>query len=141
MNSSDPNTSGKSFASQKSSGICSVCYLTRKLHHKGGNVHLPGHRADRCLGSNLPPLAESHPSLVTETSTGNINASIDQTGGATNSTHVRQSTPTADYSKHPFLQFQLLRHIPKGARTCTGLLLTDIINRLILDPMQLDNWR
>src|SRR6218665_262773 len=34
-----------------------------------------------------------------------------------------------------------MRHVPKGARTCTGLLLTDIINRLILDPMQLDNWR
>src|SRR6218665_1146088 len=105
MNSSDPNTSRKSSASQKSSGICSVCYLTWKLHHKGGNVHLHGHRADPCLGSNLPPLAESHPSLVTETSTGTMNASIGQTGGATNSIHVRQSTPTADYSKHTFYSF------------------------------------
>src|SRR6218665_1736006 len=76
MNSSDPNTSRKSSASQKSSGICSVCYLTWKLHHKGGNLHLHGHRAAPCLGSNLPPLAESHPSLVTETSIGTINASI-----------------------------------------------------------------
>src|SRR5678815_5615794 len=147
MNAADPRTPRKvstSGSSQKARGTCSVCHVSRQLHLKDGRVHLHGSRADPCPGSNKPPLAESQPDLVTSkshqpTTTKNTNPNMSQTDGTAN---VKcKAAPTIDYSKHPSLQFKLMRHIPKGARNCTGLLLTSIINQLTSDPMQLDNWR
>src|SRR6218665_2772024 len=55
--------SSTSGSSQKANGVCSVCYLTRKLHQKNGKVHLHGLRSKLCLGSNKLPLPDHQTAL------------------------------------------------------------------------------
>src|SRR6218665_2912737 len=50
-----PSPSQTQSTSSKAKGICSVCFKTRKLHDKDGNVHLHGPRRKPCKGSKEPP--------------------------------------------------------------------------------------
>jgi len=43
--------------------------------------------------------------------------------------------------QHPTLQVRLLKTIPKGARSSTCKLLTNVINHIISDPMSLSSWQ
>src|SRR6218665_2523993 len=42
---------------------------------------------------------------------------------------------------HPEPKRRILKHIPKAARSCTGRLLTTIINKILADPSTLHNWQ
>jgi Reverse transcriptase (RNA-dependent DNA polymerase) len=128
-----------SCSSQKARGICSVCHVSRLLHIKDGNVHLHGPRSNPCLGSNRPPI--SHP-LASDLPLTNSqpNETLTTTGTSNNAQRILD-TNSRDHLKHPSLQHNLLRHIPKGARSSTGLLLVEVINRLLSKPTELDNWK
>src|SRR6218665_2879062 len=101
----------------KARGTCGVCFLEWKLHHNNGLVHKHGHRHTSCMGSHKPPIETPNDDL-----------------------HPLPSSFTTN-AKHPSLQSKLLCHIPKGTRNCTGHLLTNIINRLLSDPMRPEHWR
>jgi hypothetical protein len=132
--------------SQKDKGICSVCHVSRLLHMKDGNVHQHGPRSKPCLGSNKPPLSHlpltnsqlsARDTATRPTTTSCSEQRCDETAATSD---IDQRLPDIDRReqiKHPSLQHNLLRHIPKGARSSTALLLADVINRLISDPTQL----
>src|SRR6218665_1217335 len=129
--------------------------LTRKIHQKNGKVHLHGLRSKPCLGSNELPLPDHQTALSRTIPSTTQPDQYHQSGGTDSSfsqgTHSEAKTPVSNedqplttsfpaYINHPSLQAKLLRHIPKGARTCTGQLLTNIINRLLKDPTRPEHW-
>src|SRR6218665_2213612 len=49
----------QSLKQPKSFSTCSLCIATRSLHSGGSLLHLHGHRAEPCKGSNRPPLEQT----------------------------------------------------------------------------------
>src|SRR6218665_860734 len=49
----------QSLKQPKPFGTCSLCLATRRLHSRGSLLHLHGHRAEPCKGSNRPPLEQT----------------------------------------------------------------------------------
>src|SRR6218665_3781351 len=97
------------------------------------------------MGSHKPPI--ENPSQATRADSAPVNSPQAVTRPPTTITpvsnddlHPLPSSFTTN-AMHPSLQSKLVRHIPKGARNCTGQLLTNIINRLLLDPMHPEHWR
>src|SRR6218665_1335274 len=132
-------------APRKPEELVGVCFLVWKLHHKNGLVHKQGHRHTPCVGSHKPPIETpiqatrrysapvKSPPAVTRPPTTITPVSNDDL-------HPLPSSFTIN-TRHPFLQSKLLRHIPKAAINCTCQLLTNIINRLLSDPMRPEHWR
>src|SRR6218665_855524 len=119
----------------KGQGFCRVCFLSFKTHSSNGAIHRHGLRSTPCTGSGQPPTVDR---LITVKPL--ITAQLQPDTTSSNS-QCTSSIDSRIHLKHPLLQSNLLRHIPKGARSCAGLLSADVISRLISDPSLLDNWK
>src|SRR6218665_3454998 len=145
-----PSPSQKPSTSSKAKSKYSVCFKTRKLHDKDGKVHLHGPRIERCKGSKKPPSLAIDAFNATLTKHGQIFTASSgvphMTPGNTLNVNKQRVTTAGDsFQDQPFsppqVQQGLLRHIPKGARTCAARLLTKIINNITQDPNAIDGWR
>src|SRR6218665_1812281 len=145
-----PSPSQKPSTSSKAKGKCSVCFKTRKLHDKDGKVHLHGPMIERCKGSKKPPSLTIDAFNATHTKHGQIftaSSGVSHMPPGNTFNVNTQGVPTAGDSfqdppfSHPQLQQGLLRHIPKGARTCAARLLTKIINNITQDPNAINRWQ
>src|SRR6218665_1441296 len=144
-----PSPSQTQSTSSKAKGTCSVCFKTRKLPGKDWKVHLHRPRHKPCKGSKKPPSLTIDTYNATHTKHRQIltarSGVSHRTPGHTLNVNT-QVVPTAGDNfqdppfSHPQLQ-GLLRHIPKGARTCAARLLTKIINNITQDPDVIDRWR
>jgi Reverse transcriptase (RNA-dependent DNA polymerase) len=147
LNSRSLNTS-PDHKPKKAQGICSVCHSVRQLHNKDGTVHLHGPRAKPCLGSRQPPLSGASQTLVPASdyrpagTPGPTQQAEDEPGvvnGLDTTDPIRaEQTGTMN---HPSLARGLLRHIPRGARSVAGHLLTDIMESILRDPLEAEGWR
>src|SRR6218665_1234130 len=140
---------------RKARGTCSVCHNIRKLHKRDGRVHLHGPRVKPCLGSRQQPLATlrlpagSTSDFLNEECPGAPQITAEETQPSapetTNSARLCDlPTVGPELSKtmqHPLLQRRLLRHIPKGARSGAGHLLTKIIEAILKEPHNVEAWR
>src|SRR6218665_4130234 len=140
---------------RKARGTCSVSHNIRKLHKRDGQVHLHGPRLKPCLGSRQPPLA------ILRLPAGSASDFLDdECPGAPQirAEETQSSAPeTTDSARlcdlltmgselprtmeHPLLQRGLLRHIPKGARSGAGHLLTKIIEAILKESQNVEAWR
>lgn len=134
---------------KKAKGYCSVCHKIRKLHDVDGRVHLHGPRATPCLGSRqLPSDALRSTTAFASAPLSNVSAEGTCTTGSdgygpaqSHEIPPATSLERARTTQHPCLQRSLLRHIPKGARSGAGRLLTEIIEAILKDPQNVEKWR
>src|SRR6218665_1427744 len=115
----------------KSSGICSHCFAKRKLHQSDGTVHRHGHRDDPCIGSGRPPLA-----LSSATSSGDA-VRVDKWAAAQLDATETQP-PSQGTIAHPYVGYQLLKNIPRGARSACSQALTNILHSICSHSSYLD---
>src|SRR6218665_1069960 len=125
----------------KANGACSVCGLIRKIHFKNGKVYLHGSRRKRCIGSNQLPVADSSKHDPSSSQGGLSEAGSQRTTSVDLTTSVLVESAQKRIIFHPEPKSRILKHIPKAARSCTGRLLTTIINKILADPSTLHHWQ
>ena len=142
----------------KGKGSCRTCYATFKTHSSDGTIHRHGPRPSPCPGSSQPPAEILDPSAILP----GVQAGAGVVNLANQSPHALstplllgiedteendivgcQQTPRTGEPRvqHPNITTRLLRHIPKGARSESGRLLTKIINNVLSDPEKIESWR
>src|SRR6218665_874157 len=140
---------------RKGQGNCTECGYSFKTHASDGTVHRHGHRSTPCSGSKqLPAGGPMQPTaILSGVQTGA--SVVGQSSNAFTTTHLgtedasdieesqhRPTTGTGEVTiQHPNINKRLLKHIPKGARSESGRLLTNLINAILSDTDRIENWR
>lgn len=117
-------------SSQKVNEVCSVCYVSKQLHLKYGNVHLHGLRSNICQGSHKPPQPDHQTALSKTTLKTTQPVQQHQSGRnesrSSQSTHSEYNAPASnddiqpnptsftDHANYPSLQSKLLSHTKRS---------------------------
>src|SRR6218665_1902087 len=127
---------------KKYKGTCSFCHLVFRLHTKNGLVHQHGLRAIPCLGSHQLPWSTRTQnctcSVANESQLNSKTDMIDQT--QTHDASATQNPSPVRSIQHLYLSRGLLRHVPKGARSGAGHLLTKVMKSILSNPAGLAGW-
>src|SRR6218665_475055 len=139
----------------KGQGVCMVCWSSFKTYASDGTIHQHGPRTAPCPGSDQPP-AGSHiqpTAILSGVQTGV--GIVGQSPNAITTTHFLEIEDTSEIDigasqnttgtgivtiQHPNITKRLLKYIPKGARSESGRLLTNIVNAILSDPDRTENW-
>lgn len=120
----------------KSSGVCSVCHVTRQLHLRDGTVHNHGPRDNPCPGSHrlpLDPTSQGRPTLSQQPV--GSGASTNAPGGHP----VQPDGQSVGVAWSP-VDWGLTKHIPKSARAACAGHLAGLLRKTVTHPEVADNW-
>ena len=121
----------------KASGICSVCRATRQLHLKYGTVHWHGPRNNPCPGSHILPIS----SVIRSNNTDLYNAPVMTSSDTHPSSSAASDIPQKDISSSwSSITHQLIKHIPKSARSACSSHLAKLLRSVVAHPEIIDNW-
>lgn len=134
----------------KKSGTCRVCFATRQLHMKDGTVHNHGPRSKLCSGSHQPPLSDSvqlrqstPATVVTMVTTAATSAAPEVATPTRQLPSVPGAVPVLidTVVSHPRCNnSDILKRIPKGARSAAANLLLKLIRDVLQHPLSTTSW-
>ena len=127
----------------KKCGVCRVCFATRQLHMKDGTVHNHGPRSKLCSGSHQPPLPDSIQQRRSAPVLVDAMDAVSTAQEAATPTRQLPSVPASIVSvvSHPCCNNgDILKRIPKGARSAAANLLSKLIRDVLQHPLSTSSW-
>ena len=121
----------------KASGTCSVCRATRQLHLKDGTIHRHGPKNNPCPGSHQLPISSIMRSDNIDPATETVSTSSDTQPSSCTANGVPQSDTSTSWAP---ITHQLIKHIPKSARSACSSHLAKLLRSVVAHPDVLDNW-